>query len=88
MTLEYDGDKVRCDENDLMRINQHSHVSIHNFWMGCAGCDFTFDISELFKCLYCWMWFCEKCAEEHFGKTREQWREEEIIKLRKQLKGR
>lgn len=26
-----------------------------------------------FRCLYCGEWYCQKCAEEHFGKTREAW---------------
>ena len=30
------------------------------------------------KCLYCSFWFCTKCAEIHFGKTREQHKAEMI----------
>lgn len=25
-----------------------------------------------YKCLYCSLWFCQPCAEHHFGKTRAQ----------------
>lgn len=26
-----------------------------------------------FKCLYCGEYYCQPCAEEHFGETREEW---------------
>lgn len=26
-------------------------------------------IEVTFRCLYCGIWFCFKCAEEHFGET-------------------
>jgi hypothetical protein len=29
---------------------------------------------QMYKCLYCEMWLCRKCAEEHFGKTVEQYK--------------
>lgn len=32
-----------------------------------------------YRCLYCGEWFCEKCAEKHFGKTKEQHRLENPI---------
>lgn len=28
------------------------------------------------RCLYCSVFFCKTCAEEHFGKTIEQYRDE------------
>lgn len=27
-----------------------------------------------FRCLYCGAWFCADCAGEHFGDSREWWR--------------
>lgn len=33
-------------------------------------------IMKMYQCLYCGIWYCEWCAEEHFGKTRqERWAE-------------
>lgn len=26
-----------------------------------------------FRCLYCGEFYCQSCAEEHFGKTRKEW---------------
>ena len=31
---------------------------------------------KMYRCLYCKVWFCEQCAEDHFGKTVEQYRAE------------
>lgn len=39
-------------------------------------CDRVILIRFMFRCLYCGLWFCQPCAEVHFGKTREQWRAE------------
>ena len=27
----------------------------------------------MYKCLFCDVWFCQQCAEAHFGKTRAEW---------------
>ena len=31
---------------------------------------------DAYKCLYCGVYFCEQCAEEHFGKTKAEYREQ------------
>lgn len=31
-------------------------------------------INRAVRCLYCDIWYCEQCAEEHFGETREAYR--------------
>lgn len=36
-----------------------------------CGCLKKLWIQDAYKCLYCKEWFCEKCAEEHFGETIE-----------------
>lgn len=30
------------------------------------------ELEHAYKCLYCGIWFCEKCAEQHFGKTKKE----------------
>jgi len=30
-------------------------------------------VSHGFRCLYCLEWYCLKCAEIHFGRTRADW---------------
>ena len=31
-----------------------------------------------FRCLYCGVYYCQGCAEKHFGKTREDYKQERI----------
>ena len=35
----------------------------------CAGCNTKRALINMYKCLYCKIWFCHQCAEKHFGKT-------------------
>jgi len=39
-------------------------------------CGWTRGIMLMYQCLYCREWFCQDCAENHFGKTVAQYREE------------
>lgn len=38
-----------------------------------CGCGLTMPLRFAFKCLYCGEFYCQVCAEHHFGKTRAQW---------------
>jgi len=38
-----------------------------------CGCERA--ITLMYQCLYCGVWFCEWCAEQHFGKTRKEYHE-------------
>jgi hypothetical protein len=38
----------------------------------------------MYRCLYCSVWFCKECAEQHFGKTVEEYRVIESNKLLKE----
>ncbi len=35
----------------------------------CGGCEREFALSVMYRCLYCGIWYCEPCAEQHFGQT-------------------
>jgi len=37
-----------------------------------CGCDNKLPLPYAFRCLYCGEYYCQKCAEIHFGKTREE----------------
>lgn len=43
-------------------------------------CGWYQPIRFFYKCLYCKMWMCQRCAEVHFGKTVEQWHAENAKK--------
>ena len=36
-------------------------------------------ITHAVRCLYCKIWYCETCAEEHFGQTREEYRAKNLV---------
>lgn len=38
-----------------------------------CGCGLKMPLRYAFKCLYCHEFYCEACAEIHFGKTRSQY---------------
>ena len=39
-------------------------------------CGWNRALIRMHQCLYCFEYFCELCGEGHFGKTREQFRQE------------
>lgn len=38
-------------------------------------------ITKAVRCLYCDIWYCEMCAEQHFGQTRKEYRDKNPINL-------
>ena len=44
----------------------------NNILVSCE-CDKKIPIHLAFRCLYCGQYYCQKCAEEHFGKSREDY---------------
>jgi predicted sulfurtransferase len=40
----------------------------------CGACGWPRSIKRMVRCLYCSIWYCERCAEEHFGETRADYR--------------
>jgi hypothetical protein len=41
-----------------------------------CGCGVTMPLRFAYRCLYCGEFYCQTCAEAHFGKTREQYNAE------------
>jgi hypothetical protein len=42
-------------------------------------CGHNFPLQIGYRCLYCGEYFCLKCAESHFGKTRELYNKERFL---------
>lgn len=42
-------------------------------------CSQMCSMKTAYKCLYCGEYYCRKCAEDHFGKTVEQYRKENPV---------
>jgi hypothetical protein len=51
-------------------------------------CGLDMKLTEAFRCLYCGIWFCNGCAESHFGKTIYQWTVEKRVSLRERIEAR
>jgi len=48
-------------------IQKQNRTSIKNtFSITCGCCQKPTPIYWLYKCFYCGVWFCHKCAKEHF----------------------
>lgn len=45
-----------------------------------CGCGWKRAAVKMYKCLYCEVWFCEHCAETHFGMTRKEHEEIKALK--------
>ena len=50
-------------------------VTVRTATMTC-GCGTKRGVLLMYKCLYCGEWYCTVCAEQHFGKTIKQYRED------------
>ena len=38
-----------------------------------CGCGLRLPLRFAYRCLYCGEFYCQSCAEEHFGKTRDEY---------------
>jgi predicted nucleic acid binding AN1-type Zn finger protein len=43
-----------------------------------CACSRRIPIRFMYKCYYCGEYFCEKCAEVHFGKSRKDYKAEKV----------
>ena len=43
-------------------------------------------LTMAYRCLYCGLWFCQSCAELHFGLTLQQWIEKKRVEKREELR--
>lgn len=56
-------------------VQEREGVTIRMALISCP-CSRRLALVKAYKCLYCGVWFCHSCAEEHFGKTVAEYREE------------
>jgi len=64
-------------ENQLRQtvVQEAQGMTIRMATVTCE-CGWERALVKMYKCLYCEMWMCIRCAEIHFGKTIEQYNEE------------
>lgn len=51
-------------------------ITVRMATVHCGDCNRDRPLVHLYKCLYCEIYFCKQCAENHFGKTVKQYQEE------------
>jgi hypothetical protein len=66
-------------QSDLVRRRQaERHLDIiSNSTSGidicCGKCENLIPLIHTYRCFFCERWFCESCAVQHFGQSREEW---------------
>lgn len=70
-----DPNGVNLDKRAFVRKQTEQAMNKGRPFVRC-GCLKKLQMPEAYKCLYCGEWYCAPCAEEHFGKTREEYQEE------------
>ncbi len=58
-------------------VQEAAGVTVRMATITCP-CGWARTITKMYKCLYCGVWFCKLCAEEHFGKTRKEYYKEKL----------
>jgi hypothetical protein len=53
----------------------------------CSECKEKQWVGGVFKCFFCLSYFCQDCAEKHFGKTREEYWNEKATAFADAMKG-
>ena len=70
MSLGFPYDTATNDEvvnHQLKEINDPIRPFVR-----CPGCLKKLRMDQAYRCLYCGIWWCEKCAETHFGQTKAE----------------
>lgn len=63
-----------ADEELAKLLHKQWSDAIENHTITCI-CGRLRAIHIAFRCLYCGLYFCQPCAESHFGETRQQRRD-------------
>lgn len=53
-------------------VRRQLHQVKHKARVTC-GCGLTISVMYAFRCLYCGEYYCQRCAEAHFGMTRAEY---------------
>ena len=72
MKLDYTVNHER-NESDLDDVVYSQTNQLQKMRIVRCACSEWLKITHFYRCLYCNECFCAKCAETHFGMTREQW---------------
>ena len=62
-------------EREVVILEQQEEMIASEVAMGylpfvpCGECERATGLNVMYRCLYCGIWYCEPCAEKHFGQT-------------------
>lgn len=72
-----DGQKANFIQQQIREtVDQEKEgITIRMATMTC-GCGTKRAIVKMYHCLYCGEWYCITCAEQHFGKTIKEYKQE------------
>ena len=63
--------KPSCEseKNILRQLIVKQTIAAHkqSAVISCGSCQKIINLARLYKCLYCGVWFCRRCAKKHFG---------------------
>lgn len=76
-TPEVDATEIVQIQTDEI-VNQSAAGVLFMLVTVTCPCGWVRGFTLVYKCLYCNVWFCTTCAEEHFGKTISEYRTEAI----------
>ena len=73
--LEYDYTEEETEGMKFLGRQWREIISTDPQEVTC-GCGHKIPLRYAYKCLYCGIYFCWRCAEVHFGKTKAEYRQQ------------
>ena len=70
--------KLYRDQQSELIEQESDNVTVKMAVVTCC-CGLKRGLHLMYKCLYCDVYFCKRCAEQHFGKTVTEYRTENPI---------
>lgn len=58
--------KWMYDQIKFIKAQEKDEVPVARMKIRC-GCHKLVNYLYMYRCLYCGIWYCKECAEEHFG---------------------
>lgn len=58
--------QIVYDQLKLIKVQETDEIPLEHSKIRCV-CMKLVSFKNMYKCLYCGIWFCKECAELHFG---------------------
>lgn len=70
--------EILASQARFIRTQEDDKIPVQHFKIRCVCLKLT-PMKYAYRCLYCGIFYCRTCAEQHFGKTVAQYRVERNI---------